>query len=163
VWKTSYRLVLDDKKAPFLQGWAIVENTTEQDWKDVDLTLISGRPISFVMDLYQPLFVARPVVVPELFASLTPQTYDPHMVASNVGELFQYKIETPVSLSRHESAMLPIVNASVKGQKISIFNPNVQAKYPLNGFKLINETDYHLMQGPITVFDGEAYAGDAEI
>ncbi|HEV3137456.1 MAG TPA: hypothetical protein VGZ26_06120, partial [Pirellulales bacterium] len=29
VWKTSYRLVLSDKEAPFLQGWAIVENTTE--------------------------------------------------------------------------------------------------------------------------------------
>ena len=37
VWKTSYRLVLDDKKAPFLQGWAIVENTTENDWRNVDL------------------------------------------------------------------------------------------------------------------------------
>ncbi|HEY2147884.1 MAG TPA: hypothetical protein VGH32_08095, partial [Pirellulales bacterium] len=83
--------------------------------------------------------------------------------ASNIGELFQYKIETLVSLPRHESAMLPIVNASVKGQKVSIYNANVQAKYPLNGFKLTNDTDFHLMQGPITVFDGGAYAGDAEI
>jgi hypothetical protein len=229
VWKTSYRLVLDEKKPPFLQGWAIVENTTEQDWKDVDLTLISGRPISFAMDLYQPLFIQRPVVVPELFASLKPQTYEQDLAArdaefrrrsesleegralnramaakaaaprapaagfgvggagglpgpaagepafdiqqgvssaaqaSNIGELFQYKIETPVTLPRHESAMLPIVNASVKGQKVSIYNANVQVKYPLNGFKLTNNTDYHLMQGPITVFDGGAYAGDAEI
>ncbi len=46
IWKTSYRLVLKDDEAPFLQGWAIVENTTEEDWKDVDLTLVSGRPIS---------------------------------------------------------------------------------------------------------------------
>ena len=43
VWKTSYRLVLDDEKPPFLQGWAIVENTTAQDWNDVNLTLVSGR------------------------------------------------------------------------------------------------------------------------
>ena len=70
IWKTSYRLVLADKDAPFLQGWAIVENTTEDDWKDVRLTLVSGRPISFVMNLYQPLYVPRPVVEPELFASL---------------------------------------------------------------------------------------------
>ena len=83
--------------------------------------------------------------------------------ASNIGELFQYKIETPVTLPRHESAMLPIVNASVKGQKVSIYNANVQAKYPLNGIKLTNDTAFHLMQGPITVFDGGAYAGDAEI
>lgn len=76
IWKTSYRLVLNDEGKPLLQGWAIVENVSEQDWKNVDLTFVSGRPISFVMDLYQPLFVGRPVVVPELFASLSPRTYD---------------------------------------------------------------------------------------
>src|SRR5256885_10775389 len=59
-----------------LQGWAIVENQTDNDWTDVQLSLVSGRPISFVQDLYQPLYVPRPVVVPELFASLMPQTYD---------------------------------------------------------------------------------------
>src|SRR6185436_5887080 len=53
VWKTSYRLVLDEKE-PFLQGWAIVENTSDEDWNDVQLSLVSGRPISFIMDLYQP-------------------------------------------------------------------------------------------------------------
>ena len=61
VWQTSYRLVLHDDKPPFLQGWAIVENPTEQDWNNVSLTLVSGRPISFVMDLYQPLYIQRPV------------------------------------------------------------------------------------------------------
>src|SRR6185437_3457087 len=75
IWKTSYRLVLDDEAKPLLQGWALVENTTEEDWKQVSLTLVSGRPISFVMNLYQPLYVPRPVVEPELFASLRPQTY----------------------------------------------------------------------------------------
>ena len=75
VWKTSYRLVLKDGEEPFLQGWAIVENTTEDDWNDVQLTLVSGRPISFLMDLYQPLYVTRPAVEPESFASLRPQTY----------------------------------------------------------------------------------------
>lgn len=81
VWKTSYRLVLDEKEKPFLQGWAIVENTTEQDWDDVNLTLISGRPISFLMDLYQPLYVQRPVVQPELFGSIVPPTYDQDLAA----------------------------------------------------------------------------------
>ncbi len=84
IWKTSYRLVLKGKAEPFLQGWAIVENTTEQDWNHVGLTLVSGRPISFVMDLYQPLFVSRPVVVPELYASLRPQTYDQDLAGREV-------------------------------------------------------------------------------
>src|SRR5581483_5618694 len=66
VWKTSYRLVIADDQPPFMQGWAIVENTSEHDWTDVALTLVSGRPISFIMDLYQPLYVDRQVVMPEL-------------------------------------------------------------------------------------------------
>jgi hypothetical protein len=82
VWKTSYRLLLDDSKSGGrLQGWAIVENQTESDWNDVSLSLVSGRPISFMMDLYQPLYATRPTVVPELFASLRPQVYEGGMDA----------------------------------------------------------------------------------
>ena len=82
VWKTSYRVVLGDDREndkALLQGWAIVENTTEQDWKDVRMALVSGRPISFVMDLYQPLYVPRPVVRQELYASVGPQVYGQDM------------------------------------------------------------------------------------
>src|SRR5262245_28376969 len=75
IWKTSYRLVLGEKERPYLQGWALVENPTDEDWSGVRMALISGRPISFKMDLYNPLYVARPVVEPELFASLRPVTY----------------------------------------------------------------------------------------
>ena len=243
IWKTSYRLVLGDE-APLLQGWAIVENTTEEDWKEVNLSMVSGRPISFVMDLYQPLYVPRPTVEPELFASLRPQTYGQDMAnknrefaakadalkevdglamnrranlagapaaaapyakaaadmkpgrgyyagdeqadrsgegsafgqkrssvgivssaasAGDVGEMFQYEIEAPVTLARQKSAMLPIVGEKVKGDKVSIYNPSVHAKHPLNGLRLTNSTKLHLMQGPITVFDDGAYAGDAQI
>jgi hypothetical protein len=77
IWKTSYRLLLDDKGSrASLQGWAIVENQTERDWNNVSLSLVSGRPISFTMDLYQPLYVTRPNIVPELYASLRPPMYD---------------------------------------------------------------------------------------
>src|SRR5438876_8402503 len=80
VWKTSYRLVLGGKeRKPFLQGWAVVENPTDEDWNGVHMALISGRPISFKMDLYQPLYAPRPTVEPELFASLRPQTYEGDM------------------------------------------------------------------------------------
>lgn len=77
IWKTSYRLLLDRKgTGGSLQGWAIVENQTESDWNGVSLSLVSGRPLSFIMDLYQPLYATRPTVVPELFAGLRPQVYD---------------------------------------------------------------------------------------
>ena len=76
VWKTAYRLDLTDKEKPLLQGWAIVENTSENDWKNVLLSLVSGRPISFIQDLYTPLYLDRPVVQPELYASLKPRMYE---------------------------------------------------------------------------------------
>jgi hypothetical protein len=75
IWKTSYRLVLADKEKPYLQGWAMVENPTDEDWGAVKMALVSGRPISFKMDLYNPLYINRPTVEPELFASLRPVTY----------------------------------------------------------------------------------------
>jgi hypothetical protein len=86
IWKTTYRLVMpeDDSDTGYLQGWAIVENQTESDWSDVTLSLVSGRPISFVQDLYQPLYVKRPVVQPELYASLMPQQYDDGMAGGDV-------------------------------------------------------------------------------
>src|SRR5205823_4963439 len=79
IWKTSYRLVLDKDGKPFLQGWAVVENSTDEDWSDVRMALVSGRPISFKMDLYSPLYMPRPTVEPEMFASLRPPTYDGSM------------------------------------------------------------------------------------
>ncbi len=75
IWKTSYRLLMADKDKPYLQGWAMVENPTDEDWNSVKMALVSGRPISFKMDLYNPLYINRPTVEPELFASLRPVTY----------------------------------------------------------------------------------------
>jgi hypothetical protein len=231
IWKTSYRLVLDKKEKPYLQGWAVVENPTDEDWKDVRMSLVSGRPISFQMDLYQPLYVPRPVVEPELFASLRPPTYsgalarleerevseekrtglrpesaapadkagkdrtygsagglrqkeqaargmsnslddrlDLHRsgvgsaaTASKLGDFFQYAIDRPVTLPRQKSAMLPIVGKDVDATRVSIYNERTQAKFPLLGVKLKNTSGMHLNQGPITVFEGANYAGDARI
>jgi hypothetical protein len=75
VWKTSYRLVLpaaNDDKA-LLQGWALVDNTTEDDWEGVTLSLVSGLPISFVHDLYTPRYRRRPVVELEEEAAVAPR------------------------------------------------------------------------------------------
>jgi hypothetical protein len=239
IWKTSYRLVIGKEGKPFLQGWAVVENPSDEDWNNVRMALVSGRPISFQMDLYQPLYVPRPVVEPELFASLRPQTYTDAMerqvefmppppakkagagmgggwgvggaapapapkepekdmgrqmrrslafgadktakteffreelgidagvqsaaTAANLGDFFQYVIDHPVSLPRQKSAMLPIVNGDVEGTKVSIYNESSLAKHPLLGLRLKNTTGMHLMQGPITVFEKNTYAGDSRI
>lgn len=224
VWKTTYRLSLGDGKEHLLQGWAVVENTTDADWNNVGLTLVSGRPITFAMDLYTPLYVERPEAVLDLYRSLRPQTYGMAMdeaapeeayareaeaplaksaaadmalrsemaaaplraapsaagaasggdfsltqgvqaaaKGSAVGTLFQYVIAKPVTLARQQSALLPILNQNVGGERASIYNESVDAARPLSALKLKNTSSLHLQQGPITVFDGGSYAGDAQI
>jgi len=220
VWRTSYRLLVNKDGKMFVQGWAIVENTSNEDWKDVKLSLVSGRPISFQMDLYQPLYVNRPTVQPEQIASVQPQTHagafkgfqdvdgsvsgtpcaaaappskmpggaEPCTTgyfrrqkgditqdrvirqsvvsaasASDLGDYFQYAIEHPVTVARQKSAMIPIVNKNIQGTKVSLYNPATHPKYPLLALELKNDTGLHLMQGPITVFEGSSYAGDAQM
>jgi len=75
VWKASYRLTLPGDataRRAALQGWATVENLSGQDWKDVDLTLVSGRPVAFHQALYDAYYVKRPEVPVEVAGRLMP-------------------------------------------------------------------------------------------
>ncbi|MEZ5352690.1 MAG: DUF4139 domain-containing protein [Bryobacteraceae bacterium] len=66
VWKSSYRLVLPASGELMLEGWAVVDNTSGDDWTNVSLSVVSGRPISFISKLYEPKFVnRREVELPE--------------------------------------------------------------------------------------------------
>ena len=58
-WKSSYRLLFGSGDQPMLEGWAIVDNTTADDWTNVKLSLVSGKPISFISELYDPKYIAR--------------------------------------------------------------------------------------------------------
>ena len=287
LWKPTYRLTVDEKGAARLQGWAAIENTTDEDWVNVKVGLVAGRPMSFQMDLYDPLFIPRPIVESDLFASLRPPLYqgglnptpnnmaagrgrnpaaggelaqnqgfggfggfgggalggnlgiqggqfgslggqfgfqgysqngyvprvprqsvrdlfgerlshddyvkrlkgqpverpnaeeqkprvtvkdhlDPNggvlaAAGGGLGDMFEYKIEEPVSLGRQKSALLPIANEPVEGAKVSIYNAKTLGKHPLLGLKLVNKTKLHLAQGPITVYEADTFAGDARL
>lgn len=232
LWKISYRLVLTDPTKSYLQGWALVENTGDEDWSGVTLSLVSGRPISFIQDLYQPLYLPRPVVQPDIIASPDPQTHDdsltdnapgappPPMAMSapvaamppspessvsgrvvdeqrrlkvsgsvnlisegnasraraqfsdsviaqargaDTGELFAYNVTTPVTLPRQQAAMIPVIAQDVSTEKVSLYNADSDAKFPLNAVRLKNNTTLHLKGGPVTLFDSDTYAGDARM
>lgn len=240
VWKTSYRLVLPEftesasrEASPSLvQGWAIVENTTDQDWTDVSLGLVSGRPVSFTMDLHEPLFAHRPQlpvptvpgVTPRIYASgsatdaagrkldsVLPQPQSPpgaargggrspfqdaneemeaglemrrsaafrladdlqlreglaaqqaQAVAAEVGQVFQYNLSSPVTIERQRSAMIPIINANLDARRVSVYSFGDSTNNPLRGVELTNNDQLQLLPGPISVYDGAAYAGDAQI
>src|SRR6266496_942719 len=67
---------------PLLQGWAIVDNTVGEDWKDVQLTLVAGAPQSFIQQISQPLYMRRPTVALPTTAQLTPQTHEGTMTVA---------------------------------------------------------------------------------
>lgn len=81
VWKATYRIVINAKGTDhLLQGWAIVDNTTGQDWQKIQLSLVAGAPQSFIQNLSQPYYSRRPVVpLPESVMN-SPQTFEATLV-----------------------------------------------------------------------------------
>jgi len=227
VWKTSYRMVIDNNGQSLLQGWAIVDNVQNEDWENVDLSLISGRPVSFVENLKQPIYRHRLVVDVPGGYDINPQTYEADgmtagvgnktglvivdgqppangiktkllkiqpgvtvdangfvhslgdqtlayteinrlgvtadTTSESIGELFQYHIDHPVTITRNHSALIPLVQAKIEGEAISVYNEQANPGLVLNGIRLKNTTGLTLESGPITVIDGDTYAGDALI
>jgi hypothetical protein len=218
IWKTTYRVVLDNEDKPFFQGWAIVDNISEEDWKNVELSLVSGSPISFIQPIQNPLYRHRPVIeIPEDL-NLEPQIYDPtvgrgegygygsgigtgsgsgygggrgaiqtpsrvddEVVQTSIsellmsensgvqtaakgaefGDLFEYRIEQPVTVMRNRSALIPIVQTKMEGERVSIYNESVKTDRPMSGMLLNNTSSLTLEAGSMTVLDQNAYAGEA--
>jgi hypothetical protein len=244
IWKTTYRVVLDEQGKPFFQGWAIIDNVSEEDWKDVRLSLISGTPISFIQPIQKPLYRYRPVVPIPQDLNLQPQVYDEHgntqQVGQNeagastadsaggriqtsittqsllslpnnsrsvqnlsiqgasggqnsyvldgvanstsvsgaltsgnsgvvanatgeeIGDLFEYRIDQPVTVMRDRSALIPIVQTKMDGERVSIFNEAAaRQQRPMSGMLLKNLTSLTFENGSLTVIDRDAYAGEA--
>jgi hypothetical protein len=204
-WKSSYRLIFAAEPEPTLEGWAIVDNTTGDDWVNVRLAVVSGRPISFVTKLYEPKYVERPEaelaedraaqpVVHEGTASVMAMAAAPappppakaaprRMVmggtmaavvaredmqstaavetqARELGELFEYRFSNPVTVKKNESAMLPFLQQKIPARKLLIYSRG-GSQHPMNAAELSNGTGKTLDGGPITVFDSNAYGGEA--
>jgi hypothetical protein len=321
IWKTTYRVVLDEKGKPFFQGWAIVDNISEEDWNGIQLSLVSGTPVSFIQQIQNPVYRYRPIIPLQQDLNIRPQMYEPgeggasstgtlngtikdqqgavvagarvtvtnlttnqsfelttnsageytvanltpgqyklsaaasgfkskiinnlsvknglrtnydvgldvgsvsevvtvtseesmintsdalrnnylidgvqnlslsgrkaqglltltpgfrtpiakvvasgqsgveaQTSASEVGDLFEYRIEQPVTVSRDRSALIPILQTRMEGERVSIFNEQSPANRPMSGMLLKNTSTLTLDDGSLTVIDGDAYAGEA--
>lgn len=307
IWKTTYRVVLDDKGEPFFQGWAVVDNVSDEDWTDVRLSLISGTPVSFIQPIQKPFYRYRPVIPVPDDLRLSPQTYEPdtgesggntisgkvedpndaavpganvtvtneetgnvmavvrtndegvfrtpflppgnykvkveapgfkamlfngvHVTAARpaslgvdmqvagvsetvevtagaaseistssnnfvmdgpsqsnlmqmnlsisqamtsgqsgveaaaeggeIGDLFEYRIEQPVTVRRDRSALIPILQTRMEGSRVSVFRESEGRQRPMSGLMLRNTSPLTLEGGALTVIDGDAYAGES--
>jgi len=313
IWKTTYRVVIDRSGKPFFQGWAIVDNVGEEDWSGIQLSLVSGTPVSFIQPIQNPVYRYRPIIPMSEDLNLRPQVYEPgeggvgmtgslsgtvkdaagaaipgatvvltnsrtnqsielttddegvyratnlsagaytlsasgrgfnkttitdlnviagvrsnfnlslnvgaisetvtvsasaatlntsssnysveglnnndlratvngtraatpnlsNLIAgresgvqaeasgAEVGDLFEYHIDQPVTVPRDRSALIPILQTRMEGERVSIYNEKSQAHRPMSGLLLKNNSPLTLEDGSLTVIDGDAYAGEA--
>ncbi|MCS6864952.1 MAG: hypothetical protein RMJ56_06180 [Gemmataceae bacterium] len=221
VWKATYRILLDEDPGanqpptPRIQGWAVVDNTSDEDWHDVELTLVAGLPVSFVHDLYTPRYIKRPVVevkettgvLPPMLAAAAEQfpeaeakrsimlspamdrtamayhaqelsASSPGAARANklasaassvplqtrerqIGDLFEYIIEKPVTVRRNQSALVPILLKPFTGRRALLYQKAARAENPLRCVEFENTTGLTLEGGPVTVLERGSYVGEA--
>jgi archaellum component FlaC len=243
VWKSTYRIVIPNEGKPLLQGWAIVDNTVGEDWKNVELSLVAGAPQSFVQELSQPYYARRPVVPLPQNAMITPQTHEATIEEANapppmatgvvggvpggipggqmggvmggiaakaqsqmavgagvgsgsgggvgggmyrpsagnfkqwlsedvdhleaatataqtrdLGDLFEYKLQDRVTIRKNQSALVPILQARIDAEKVSVWNPSQTSV--LRALWLDNTSELTLDGGSFNVLEGDAFAGE---
>jgi hypothetical protein len=107
IWKTTYRVVLDAEGKPFFQGWAIVDNVSEEDWVDVRLSLISGTPVSFIQPIQKPFYRYRPVIPVPDDLRMSPQVYEPDSGEVGGGNRIVGSVEDP------NGALVPNANVTI--------------------------------------------------
>jgi hypothetical protein len=83
-----------------------------------------------------------------------------NVASADLGELFEYRFSTPVTVKKDESAMLPFLQQKINSRKLLIYAENY-GEHPMNAAELTNSTGKTLDGGPITVFDAQSYAGEA--
>ena len=175
---------------------------------------MSGRPISFISELYAPKYRQRQVAGLAEEAAVAPVVYESEMqslaraappparamakasapgigggrgqasleslsqfatlqsapvsdstiaataAGREVGELFEYRFGNPVTVKKGESAMLPFLQQKLNSRKVLVFQES-QGVNPRNAAEVSNSTGKALDGGPITVYDGGTYAGEA--
>jgi hypothetical protein len=122
VWKTAYRIVLPkdgtEASKARLQGWAVVENLTGGDWKDIELTLASGNPVALRQPLYTPLFASRPEVPVSTNTRVVPRRDD-----------IQEKAASPAPQARFNADQ--IAGALAAPQRLTRSAPAIAAPAPV--------------------------------
>jgi hypothetical protein len=236
IWKSTYRIIFPEKlgEKPLLQGWAIVDNTVGEDWKDVQLSLVAGAPQSFIQNISQPFYARRPVVPLPQSVMLTPQSQEatleggeqdqvvaklsgetgagmataagggigggvfrkntpnaglsarnptqmaqaqsaapvvltngqlsgwlesqrPEAEGLSLGDFFEYKINQKVTIGKNQSALVPILQAHIEAEKVTLWN---ERSTPLRALWIKNTSGQVLDSGSFNILETDSFAGE---
>ncbi|MEE6167921.1 MULTISPECIES: hypothetical protein [unclassified Mycolicibacterium] len=188
MWRVSYRLVRDGDTL-VLAAMGIVHNPVDEDLTDISLTLTTGQPISFDIDLYHGRKVRRAVVEePERVAvakatragaampvaapagmAMAGSSFGAYADAaadvetSDSGEHFEYRLTTPVSLKRGGAAMVPLAVTPVDGVRRELVWRDGAPPAPDVMLAFTNSTGVVLEEGPAVIYEQDSYAGEAMV
>ncbi len=84
----------------------------------------------------------------------------PQASAASLGDLFEYRVKEPITLGKNQSALVPIVNAEIEAEKVSLWNRASGSGRPLRAVWLTNATGLTLDGGSMTLIDADAFAGE---
>ena len=140
IWKSTYRILFSGKpgEKPLLQGWAIVDNTIGEDWKDVQLSLVAGAPQSFIQDISQPFYARRPVIPLPESVMLTPQSHEATVDEGLNGRNFS-ELTSLAPGSSHATTSLEGVVKDPSGAMVS--NAQVTVRNEETGVSQVTTTD----------------------
>lgn len=86
-----------------------------------------------------------------VFAVATPE---------DLGDLFEYKLKQPISIRKSQSALVPIIQADVSAEKVSIWNDRSRLPKPLRALWLENSRELTLDGGSFSVLESGVFAGE---
>jgi hypothetical protein len=81
----------------------------------------------------------------------------------NLGDLFEYRVNGPITIRRNQSALVPILKANVGIERVSLWNERLGAARPLRSVWLTNSSGLTLDGGSFTVLDDATFAGEGLI
>ncbi|MEW6207596.1 MAG: carboxypeptidase regulatory-like domain-containing protein [Acidobacteriota bacterium] len=81
--------------------------------------------------------------------------------AQEIGELFEYRIDHPVTIKRNSSALIPVIQSRIEAERVSLYNADAIKQHPMSALYLTNSTGLTLEGGPVTVIEDGSYAGEA--
>jgi hypothetical protein len=173
VWKTAWRAE-DGPEGITLTGWAVVENTTGQDWDEISLTLATGATQALQAQLYDRMQAARkfaePAYAPMPAAPMARDSVvmmesamDIAPTAMDDGAAFsRFTLTTPVTLKAGEMISLPFLSETLDEARLTLYRGGSHEPHPMLAVEFTNPLPLRLPAGVVTVYEaGRGHAGDA--
>ncbi|UCF36467.1 MAG: hypothetical protein JSU96_16850 [Acidobacteriota bacterium] len=160
IWKATYRLVLSPGRPSLIQGWAIVDNTTPLNWTDVELSLVSGAPVSFIQNLSQPIYGTRPFVPVSQGIQISPEVHGGALSvpADEMKEkaAFEMRDSSMAPRARMMESEAPMAMMAPAAAPLEVGDVMRQSRQPVAEARTAGEQFEYKLPGRITIGKNES-------